>query len=153
MKLGIISDTHGYVDPRVEELFEGVERILHAGDVGPGVLDGLARIAPVDAVAGNMDAEPLASRLPRLLSLELAGRTLLLVHRADDPRVRKRIDEGGLDVVVCGHTHRAEAVWRGKVLVFNPGAAGRSMTWAGRSVGILEIAQDGIATRILPLEG
>jgi len=153
VKLGIISDTHGYVDPKIEALFEGVERILHAGDVGPGVLERLGRIAPVDAVAGNMDAEPLASRLPRVLALDLAGRKALLVHRAEEPQARLRLERGDLDLLVCGHTHRAEAVWKGKVLVFNPGAAGRAMAWAGRTVGVLEIGKDGIATRILTLDG
>ncbi|MBN1419482.1 MAG: metallophosphoesterase family protein [Planctomycetes bacterium] len=153
MKLGILSDTHGFLDPKVETLFQGVERILHAGDVGPGILERLARIAPVDAVAGNMDGEPLASRLPRLMSLDLAGRRVLLVHRPDEPQARARLESGELDILVCGHTHRAEAVWKGKVLVFNPGAAGRSMPWAGRTVGILEIGEGGVSSRILPLDG
>jgi hypothetical protein len=62
--IGVISDTHGYVDPRVFELFAGVDHILHAGDIGPpGVVLQLERIAPVTAVRGNCDADGGKQRL------------------------------------------------------------------------------------------
>lgn len=152
MKIGVISDTHGYLDPAIRDIFRGVDRILHAGDVGSGVLEGLQAIAPVDAVAGNMDGEPLTSRLPRLLALELGGRKLLLVHRADELRVRARIEAGGVELVVHGHTHKAGARRKGGALLFNPGAAGRSMVWGGRSVGLLELDERGIHHRIIRLD-
>ena len=56
MKLGIISDTHSFLDPRIAQIFDGVEHILHAGDVGPhSLLLELGAIAPVTAVLGNTD--------------------------------------------------------------------------------------------------
>ena len=58
MKIGVISDTHGYLDPRVESLFQGVDHILHAGDIGyASIILELEFIAPVTAVNGNNDAE------------------------------------------------------------------------------------------------
>ena len=76
MKIGVVSDTHGFFDARLGELLAGVELILHAGDVGNlEVLDELERIAPVRAVKGNIDS-PLAG-LPLSLTLrlkELRGR-------------------------------------------------------------------------------
>ncbi|HVV72662.1 MAG TPA: metallophosphoesterase family protein, partial [Verrucomicrobiae bacterium] len=56
MRIGVISDTHNYLDPRVAEIFRGVEHILHGGDIGlPSILLELERIAPVTAVQGNTD--------------------------------------------------------------------------------------------------
>ena len=70
MKIGVVSDTHGFFDARLQELLAGVELILHAGDVGKlEVLDELERIAPVRAVKGNIDS-PLAA-LPLSLTLRL----------------------------------------------------------------------------------
>ena len=62
--IGLISDTHGLVRPGVHDALAGVELILHAGDVGEGVLDELATIAPVAAVYGNTDA-PASRRCAR----------------------------------------------------------------------------------------
>ena len=66
MRIGVISDTHGYLDPRAAAALQGVARILHAGDIGsPAIVDALAAIAPVDAVHGNVDTgTPLARRYP-----------------------------------------------------------------------------------------
>ncbi|MBU2601551.1 MAG: metallophosphatase family protein, partial [Actinobacteria bacterium] len=69
--VGIISDTHGVLDPRVIDVFSGVTHIIHAGDVGAAeVLTGLSRIAPVTAVRGNMDSGALAWDLPQQAVVE-----------------------------------------------------------------------------------
>ena len=79
MLLGIVSDTHGYLNQRVLELLRGVEHILHAGDIGDaGIIDELSSIAPVTAVRGNNDRTGPASRYPEKVTLELAGRIILL---------------------------------------------------------------------------
>ena len=65
MRIGVISDTHGYFDPHTPLLFQGVEEILHAGDVGSAaVLDQLRSIAPVQAVRGNVDRRSWVSLQP-----------------------------------------------------------------------------------------
>src|SRR5713226_2702098 len=71
MKIGVVSDTHNFFDPRLPELLEGSEVILHAGDVGSReVLDDLARIAPVNAVQGNVDPPELDLPLSRTLKFD-----------------------------------------------------------------------------------
>ena len=82
MKLGLISDTHDYLDPKVATLFKGVTHILHAGDVGmPALLLELEHVAPVTAVAGNTDDPAFGYRLTRLVTL--AGRKFLSHHIVD----------------------------------------------------------------------
>ena len=121
MLIGLIADTHGYLDPRVPPALKGVELILHAGDIGAeGVLVALASIAPVTAVAGNNDANLAQLGLPLRVDLNLEGVKLHLVHRLIDaaPGSDTRI-------IVYGHSHRAVVVERVGRLWVNPGAAGR----------------------------
>lgn len=134
LRLGVISDTHGWLDPAVSERLAGVDAILHAGDIGAmAVLDALARIAPVSAVRGNNDRTPDLLALPEHLDLPLAGALIHLVHRPIDAR------PGDARVVITGHTHRAAAESRGGVLWLNPGAAGRQGFHRERTLAILEL--------------
>jgi putative phosphoesterase len=121
MLIGLISDTHGYMDPRVPPTLVGAERILHAGDVGSqAVLDALAEIAPVTAVCGNND-EPLGCLgLPQRFDTEIEGVRLHLVHRLTDATPLSATRG-----VVYGHSHKAQIAERDGVLYVNPGAAGR----------------------------
>ncbi len=121
MRLAILSDTHGLLRPRVLELAAGCDRILHAGDVGdPAILDRLRRIAPVEAVRGNMDGGALAG-LPAVAAGELDGLAYRMTHRREDidpawPRQAR--------LIVFGHSHRPELEWRSGCLLLNPGAVG-----------------------------
>ena len=57
MKIGVISDTHDFFDPRIPELFKDVEHIIHAGDIGSmAIISELEKIAPVTAITGNTDS-------------------------------------------------------------------------------------------------
>src|SRR5438093_13780844 len=121
MLIGLIADTHGYLDPRLPPALKGVDLILHAGDIGAeGVLIALASIAPVTAVAGNNDANLAQLGLPLRVDMDLGGVRIHLVHRLIDaapgPDTR---------VVVYGHSHKALVAEREGVLWVNPGAAGR----------------------------
>lgn len=79
MKIGVISDTHNFLDPKIPELFAGVDHILHAGDIGlPWVLTELESVAPVTAVAGNTD-DPALRYAPTKI-IELAGRKFFIQH-------------------------------------------------------------------------
>ena len=121
MKLGIVSDTHGYVDPRLLPLLQGVDLILHAGDVGGhAVLEALQTVAPVQAVYGNNDVKLGGLGLPLTLDLELSGRRIRLVHELKDAG---RLDH--IDVLVFGHSHKQLSETRDRVLYIHPGAAGR----------------------------
>src|SRR5439155_21233617 len=121
MLIGLIADTHGYLDPRVPPALKGVDLILHAGDIGAeGVLAALEHIAPVTAVAGNNDAKLAQLGLPLRVDMELDGVKLHLVHRLIDAAPGP-----GTRIVVYGHSHKALVAEREGMLWVNPGAAGR----------------------------
>src|SRR5262245_61456345 len=108
MRIGVISDTHGYLDPRVPALFAGVEHILHAGDIGPNsILVALEQIAPVTAVLGNNDA---GLDLRETECVSLTGKKILVHHIVDvhapDESLRRRLEREQPDVVVFGHSHK-----------------------------------------------
>jgi putative phosphoesterase len=120
MLIGVLADTHGYLDSRLLPLFPGVEAILHAGDIGSrAVIDGLAALAPVYAVEGNNDVA-LNLGLPGWLDIDLAGVRIHLVHQLADAR-----PPIGTNAVVFGHSHQPLIEQRDGILYLNPGAAGR----------------------------
>jgi uncharacterized protein len=154
MKLGIISDTHNYLDPRIPGLFQGVRHILHAGDIGqPQLLVELEQIAPVTAVNGNTDDPAFRYALTRVV--ELAGRKFLLHHIVDpcalEASLAERIGREQPQVVVFGHTHKPFAETIGGILYFNPGYAGKSRFGMPRTVGLLHCDQRSIRTEFVPL--
>jgi putative phosphoesterase len=119
--VGVISDTHGYLDPRVASAFGAVDLILHAGDVGSlDVLDALRAIAPVVAVRGNNDDKLGGLGLPPTADVAAGGLAIHLVHRLPDA-----VPQRETRVVVFGHSHRALSRWSEGRLYLNPGAAGR----------------------------
>lgn len=142
---GLISDTHGQVHRRVHELLGGVEMILHAGDVGePGILDELGLIAPVLAVAGNVDYVTPVMPLRRTVELPFGkvgiahghlfpsgprerSEALLAAFAAEAPRV-----------ILYGHSHIALEELRGETMVLNPGSAGPPRFRSRPSLAILE---------------
>src|SRR5260370_27064800 len=103
MKIGVISDTHNFLDPQIPKLFAGVEHILHAGDIGlPGILQELQDIAPVTAVMGNTD--DASFRYRETETIVIAGKRFLLHHIVNprnltDPLV-ERINRERPDVIV-----------------------------------------------------
>jgi len=135
--VGVIADTHGYVDAELARVFRGVDRILHAGDVGnAAVLENLASIAPVVAVRGNVDRAPPLMALPELVDLELGATSLQLVHRVVDARPGPRTR-----AILFGHSHRAESRWQENILYLNPGAAGRQGFHVQRTVALLSVGR------------
>src|SRR5436853_1121915 len=154
--IGVISDTHGKLDERVFDLFAGASRIIHAGDIGDEELIWkLEEIAPVIAVRGNNDSHTMCFPNERLAVI--SKRTFYVRHQfatvekmtaAQKGIIEKRMP----DVVVFGHSHQAYAAnWRG-TLLFNPGSAGPKRFSLPRSVGLIELTEDGIESRIVVLE-
>ena len=119
MRIGLISDTHNRVPARVLDDFAGVDLIIHAGDIGSQkVLDELKVIAPVKAVYGNMDSSPLVGNLRRIDCMKVEGLNLCLTHIVNSPKsFAYELFKMGkeTDIVVFGHTHRAEKVWFKKI--------------------------------------
>lgn len=179
--VGIVADTH--IPDRVNEIHPlivpllreaGVCQILHAGDIATRrVLDELAQVAPVTAVRGNRDL--LLNDLPLVVELEVGGVKIMLMHGHGGwiRYLRDKINlfqhgyrlsrfigwmtqtAGPAKVIIFGHTHYPEQVWRSGRLFFNPGSA----SFPPRktilpSIGLLYIRPNGkIKTRILPLKG
>lgn len=151
MKVGVISDTHNFLDRRVREIFRGVEHILHGGDIGGrDLLAELEEMAPVTAVAGNTDDDPTYKQTA---IVTLAGRKFL-VHHIVAPReftqpIARRIATEEPDVVVFGHTHKPYAQPFGKTLFFNPGYAGKTRFNMPRSLALMEITDSGIRHELI----
>ncbi len=123
VEVGVVSDTHGLLRQEALEALQGVDVILHAGDVGdPLILQQLVSLAPVFVVRGNVDRAQWADALPSTEVVEVAGVTFYMLHELElldlDPA------EAGIDVVVYGHSHRPEAEEKDGVLYLNPGSAG-----------------------------
>ena len=152
--IGVISDTHGLLREEALQALTGVQRIVHAGDVGgPEVLDRLRRLAPVHAVRGNTDYGPFGAELPRTLAVELGPPDAIawVLHDIGD----LDLDPGaaGFGVVVYGHSHRPSIETRDGVLYFNPGAAGHRRFDLPITVGLLHVADDGsIRAEIVDLD-
>jgi uncharacterized protein len=124
--LGLISDTHGLLRPRVYEALSRVELILHAGDVGgPDILAELRLIAPVKAVFGNTDP-PGDPELVSEIVIEVAGKRVHVSHghEVGSPTPAALAARYDADVVVYGHTHRQLVTKLDGRLFVNPGAAG-----------------------------
>jgi uncharacterized protein len=139
VKIGVISDTHGFLDPKIPELFAGVGHILHAGDVGDPMIElELKFIAPVTLVVGNNDPG-LPFKETEVITL--AGRKFLIHHivnpLAPADKLKLRLAKERSDVVVFGHTHKPFCGTLGGILFFNPGYAGKPRFGAERSVAIL----------------
>ena len=172
MKIGVISDTHGYFDPHLPRLLRGVNEILHAGDVGSAaVLDQLRAIAPVQAVRGNVDSVSLG--LTPTLTRRFGGVEIHVLHELSKPQSALRdwtqaaAREGkpaedsrrflgslpeGCRVVVFGHSHAPCTLILGDKLFFNPGSAGRKRFSLPRCYGLLEISSQGLRATFLGLE-
>jgi uncharacterized protein len=140
MKIGLISDTHGFLDPRVHELFAGVSHILHGGDIGfDEIILELETIAPVTAVLGNNDG---GLRYRETEVLTLAERKFLVHHilvpRSPQLVIRQRIKQEQPHVVVFGHSHQQCCETIDGTLYVNPGYSGRPRFRLERSVAVLE---------------
>lgn len=182
VRIGLVSDTH--VPHRLPALpaalFErlaGVDLILHAGDLDdPAILDGLRRVAPVQAVRGNLHLQapwPNDQRFPLSLDLEIAGQRIVVTHghlsfwrnlwdkhwllwpnqraRAN-ARMVQRLPRAfpGADVYVFGHSHRALIERRDGAFFLNPGAACPTPGEVA-SVARLRVTPAGVEAEILPL--
>ncbi|HVR36580.1 MAG TPA: metallophosphoesterase family protein [Methylomirabilota bacterium] len=150
--IGVISDTHGLLRPEAMRALEGVERILHAGDVGgPEILDALGTLAPVTAVRGNTDHGGWALKLPETELVEVESATLFMLH-----------DLGGLDldpvaagfqVIISGHTHRPVSEMRQGVLYLNPGSAGPRRFRLPVSLARIKVAGRKVDAELIELNG
>lgn len=152
MLIGVISDTHGLMRAEALAALDGVELILHAGDVGKqSVLRELEIIAPVRAVYGNVDDPFLA--LPQALDLTLEGLAVHVSHghEVGSPTPAALVARYPADVIIFGHTHKPLIEHVGSTLVLNPGAAGARRFNLQPSIALLRIVDGRAAAEILTL--
>lgn len=153
MKLGLISDTHGFLDPRLTKIFHDVDHILHAGDIGPDFLIAqLEAIAPVTAVLGNNDNSPCFP-LTQVVTL---GEVKILLHHIVTPRaltdeLKARVAKENPAVVMFGHSHQQFDQVVNGVRFINPGYAGKPKFGAERSVALLEMIGNTMELRFVKL--
>jgi putative phosphoesterase len=146
MRIGLVSDTHGLVDPKLPEALNGAELVLHAGDiVRPEILAVLGEIAPVQAVRGNNDEGlPAFAHLPETALVQVGALTLLLVHDVGardrpKPPARALLARHRPELVVHGHSHRPGVARVGDTLFVNPGSAGPRRFSLPRTAAMLEV--------------
>ena len=160
VRIGVISDTHGFLDPTILEVFAGVIQIIHAGDiVDPDILTLLESVAPVVAVAGNVDPPKLSECLPREAAGVVAGISYVVSHKRK--RLLKRLAAGDIgdgavgghpDLAVFGHDHAPSVAWVDGTLYLNPGSASAPYEEDdGPTVAIVEVGSTGLAARFVPL--
>lgn len=133
MKIGLLSDTHSYLDPKVFHYFESCDEVWHAGDIGAAeVVDALEKFKPLRAVYGNIDTKDLQIRFPEDLRFTCEGVDIFITHIAGKPpsynaRVKKLLREHTPQIFICGHSHIL-GITRdpgfNNMLFVNPGAAG-----------------------------
>lgn len=132
LKVGILSDTHGFVPSQLYRFFDECDEIWHAGDWGnPEIFFEMQRFKPLKTVWGNIDGTVLRHEMPEILHFKVEGLKVLLLHIGGypgnySPQGLRLIKEHTPDVMVCGHSHILK-VMRDKqfnLMHFNPGAAG-----------------------------
>jgi uncharacterized protein len=140
MQIGVISDTHGLLRPEAQRALQGVQLIIHAGDVGtPEILTQLKHIAPVFAVRGNVDREPWAVELPLTTVVEISGFHLYVLHNLRELDLNPQV--GGFDAVISGHTHQADQHEESGVLYLNPGSAGPRRFHLPVTLAVVELSK------------
>jgi len=150
MILGVISDTHGLLRPEAVAELRGVDRIIHAGDIGgPEILASLSQLAPVVAVRGNNDHGRWADALPQTAVVEADGALIYVIHDAGELDLDPVA--AGFAAVVAGHSHKPAQDVRGGVLWFNPGSAGPRRFKLPVAVGRLAVAAGAVRGEVLPL--
>jgi len=132
MKIGLLSDTHGWIHPRIFDHFSECDEIWHAGDIGNiETADKLAAFKPLKAVYGNIDDALVRKVYKESLKFSVEGLKIWLTHIGGSPdhydhRVRRDIYNNPPDIFICGHSHIAKVIYdkKGGFLYINPGAAG-----------------------------
>lgn len=132
-KIGLLSDTHGYLDDAVFKYFDECDEIWHAGDFGAGVADKLATFKPLKGVYGNIDGKEIRSEYPEHLRFKCEDVSVLMTHIGGYPnhysaQVKEEIYTKPPQLFICGHSHILKVIYDDKIkcLHINPGAAGKS---------------------------
>ena len=151
-RLGVISDTHGYLGDQAVKSLAGVELIIHAGDIDtPDILDRLKKTAPVVAVRGNMDRGHWADELPLTERITLDRFVLFVLHDVD----RLDLDPvtAGIHAVIYGHSHRPQVASKKGVLFINPGSASQPRHNHPPTIAIVSVHDGSVSVDHIDLTG
>ncbi|MGL4632866.1 MAG: metallophosphoesterase family protein [Leadbetterella sp.] len=133
LKIGLISDTHGYLDPTVSTHFQDMDEIWHLGDIGSmGVLEQLQKIKPTRAVFGNIDSPEIRLETSEVLQFTVEGLHVYMIHIGALPpkytqKLKNILHEEGIHLFLCGHSHILRVIkdpQKPDLVYINPGAAG-----------------------------
>jgi uncharacterized protein len=148
-RIGLISDTHNFLDEAVFTHFETCDEIWHAGDFGsPAIADRLAQFRPLRGVYGNIDGNDLRSRFPEKLRWTCEQTEILMTHIGGyppryTPDIKEQIVAWRPQLFICGHSHLLKIIYDEKLtcLYINPGAAGNQGWHKIRTIVRFEINQ------------
>ena len=132
-KIGLLSDTHSHLDPKIFHYFSEVDEIWHAGDIGtPEVAEALEKYKPFKAVYGNIDGQPIRLKYPLDLRFNCEGLDVWITHIGGypgkyNPRVRAEMQLNPPKLFICGHSHILKVISdkQFNLLHINPGACGQ----------------------------
>lgn len=132
MKIGLMSDTHGYIDPKIYSYFKDVDEIWHAGDVGSiDVIDELRKFKPLRGVYGNIDDYIIRKELPEFNRFLCEEVEVLITHIGGKPGkyskpALEELEKKAPKLFICGHSHilLVKMDPRFNMLWMNPGACG-----------------------------
>ncbi len=132
-KIGLLSDTHSFLHPRIFHHFKDCDEIWHAGDFGNiEVADKLANFKPLRAVYGNIDGAEIRSSYPKHLNFEVEGLKVFMIHIGGYPkrypvRIETKLKQYQPGLFICGHSHILKAIHDHEhgLLHLNPGACGK----------------------------
>jgi uncharacterized protein len=133
MKIGLLSDTHGHLDPKIFTYFKECDEVWHAGDIGDiSLIEELEQFKPIRGVFGNIDDKTIQSRFPEDLRFTCDEVVVWITHIGGSPpnynlRVKKLLKEKAPDLFICGHSHILRIkrdINYNNMLYLNPGAAG-----------------------------
>jgi hypothetical protein len=133
-RIGLISDTHGYLDEAVFKHFDQCDEVWHAGDFGPAadVADKLAAFKPLRGVYGNIDGYDIRSTYPERLRFTCEEVDVLMIHIGGYPGRYTAVTKAELAIktpklFISGHSHILKVIYDDKLkcLHMNPGAAGK----------------------------
>jgi uncharacterized protein len=148
--IGLISDTHGLIRPEAIEALQGVDLVVHAGDIGkPEVLNALKAIGPLVAIKGNNDIGAWASILPDTRLVQTANMKLYVIHNVKELDCEPAAE--GYAVVISGHSHKPSVLTRNGVLFVNPGSAGPRRFKLPVAVGKLFIQNQRVNAELIEL--
>ena len=132
-RIGLMSDTHGFIDPKIYDYFKDVDEIWHAGDVGDvAVIDELRDFKPVKGVYGNIDATDVRMEFPEFNRFRCEDVEVLITHiggkpgKYSKPLYEELQQNGAPKLFICGHSHilLVKNDPRYNMLWMNPGACG-----------------------------